>query len=108
MLEKEIDPDKIYYGVADKYLFNKRYPNFINGTIEGNRYSRIIHTIMSDKNELLNYVRSIDKQQAKAIKKLGDKSDFNERYIISFTEINDKTIKIIEKENHTNDYLLLI
>ena len=107
-MEKEIDPNKIYYGIADKFLFDKRYCNFVSGIIEENRYSRITHTIMSDKNDLLDYVRSVDKQQAKAIKKLGDKSNFNERYVVSFTEIDVKTIKIIAVEEHTNNYLLLI
>jgi hypothetical protein len=69
-VEKEIDPSKIYYGVADKYLFDKRYPNFASGIIEGNRYPRIVHTIMDDKDDLLVYVRDVDKQQAKAIKKI--------------------------------------
>jgi len=105
-VEKEIDPDKIYYGVADKFLFNKKHPNFVNGKIE-NYYTKIVHTMMDDKGDLLDYIRSIDRQQANLIK-LSDKSDFSERYIVSFTKIDYLTIKIIEVEEHINKFLLLI
>lgn len=113
-MEKEIDPDKIFYGVSDKYLFDNRYPNltdsiFTSSIIENNRFHRLVHTIMDDKNDLLDYVRSVDKQQAKAIKKSGNNFfDFNERYIVSFTEVDKKTIKIIKVEKHENDFLILI
>lgn len=106
----ENETDNILYAIADKHLLDKAIANepFLTHMEYPIVSKYLLHTIMENKEEILDYVKQIDKQQAKLMKKLGDKSSFGYRYIIKFTKVNDHRVKILEKIEHTNDYLMLI
>lgn len=98
--------DKVYYGVADKLFFDRA--KIIDGTLLNN--SRLVHTEMEDQKELIDYVKQIHKNQAKLATnpRIGTSAFSGNYYIISYIKLDSNRIKILEKTEYVNKYLLLI